>query len=94
MPHPYHPTSLWKWLEPTLLQAPLTQHPVRQSMQEEGPPILQPLQTHLEPLAASSSLHLAGLVSACSVPPGHQSPVAWPGQLMFQGAPWLAAGTL
>lgn len=97
MPHPYHLTSLWRWLESTLLQPPLTQHPVRRSMHEEGPPLLQPLQaskTHLELLAASSARHLAALVSGCSVPPGHQSPAAGPGQLMFQGAPWLAAGTL
>lgn len=97
MPHPYHLTSLWRWLESTLVQPPLTQHLVRRSMHEEAPPILQPLQaskTHLELLAASSAQHLVGLVSACSVPPGHQSPAAGPGQLMFQGAPWLAAGTL
>lgn len=78
--------------------APCEKEHVRRSMHEESPTLtrqsLLASKTHLELLAASSARHLAGLVSGCSVPPGHRSPAAWPGQLMFQGVPWLAAGTL
>lgn len=86
-----------RWPAPTLAHPSPTQHPVRRGIHKEGPHTPQPLRaskSHPGLLAASSAQHLAVQASGCCVLPRHRSPVAWPGQLMFQGAPWPAAGSL